>query len=81
MTQPCSYSKPLMKQYTESVWQGLINNQCQLEGCSAAPQVSLSKLVFPKDSSREVETLTLSLFYPNNLLLSFLNNFKCLPLW
>ena len=64
-----------MKQYTESVWQGLINNQCQLEGCSAAPQVSLSKLVFPKYSSREVETLTLSLFYPNNLLLSFLNNY------
>ena len=74
-TKSCSYSKPLMKQYTESVWQGLINNQCQLEGWSAAPQVSLSKLVFPKYSSREVETLTLSLFYPNNLLLSFLNNY------
>ena len=70
-----AHSKLLMKQYTESVWQGLINNQCQLEGCSAAPQVSLSKLVFPKYSSREVETLTLSLFYPNNLLLSFLNNY------
>ena len=37
--------------------------------------MSLSKLVFPKYRSREVETLTLSFFYPNNVLLSFLNNY------
>ena len=40
-----------------------------------SPKVSSSKLTFNSDVSLKQETLTMSLFYSNNLLSSFLNRF------
>ena len=71
----CSYTKPLMKNYTELTWQAVTNSQYQLEGCSEVPRISFSKIKFPPHTSRLIETLTLSMFYPNNLLLGFLNRY------
>ena len=71
----CSYSKGMVRKYGEILWQTRTNILCQLEGFHESPKVSSSKLTFDSDVSRKQETLTMSLFYPNNLLLSFLNRF------
>ena len=63
-----SYSKSVMKHYSEQLWQSSINSQYQLEGYTEAPTVSATKLKFPPKSSRQLETLFLSLFYPNNIM-------------
>lgn len=72
----CVYTKQLIKVYSESVWQTLVNSQHQLEGYSDAPIVSSTKLKLQSNLSRESETLLLSLFYPNNLLNSFLYQYN-----
>ena len=72
----CSYSKPLMELYIEHLWQILLKNQYQIEGCTEAPNVNSEKLVFPPNTTRLLETLVMSLFYPNNLLFDFLNRYN-----
>lgn len=72
----CAYSKPLIKAYSETVWQALVNSQYQLEGYSDAPIVSSTKLKLQRSLSRESETLLLSLFYPNSLLNGFLYQYN-----
>ena len=71
----CHYTKGLMKQFTEFIWQENINNQLQLEGWSHIPKVTTTPLSLPSFTSREIEVLIMSLFYKNNLLNSFLFNF------
>ena len=68
----CSYSKRLMREYLEQLWQVTLNSHFQSDGFKEAPTVSTQKLKFPSNTSRESETLLLSLFYPNNLLNEFL---------
>jgi len=72
----CSYSKSVMKHYSEQLWQSSINSQYQLEGYTEAPTVSTTKLKFPPKTSRQLETLFLSLFYPNNIMNEFLHRFN-----
>ena len=68
----CTYTKELMKKYTEHVWQRSITSQYQLEGYSSYPEVSCSKMTIPNSVPRVVETLFMSIFYQNNLMNSFL---------
>ena len=68
----CMYSKGLIKMFTVSIWQTTIDSQYQAEGFTDAPKVSATKLRFPMNTTREFETLLLSLFYPNNLMNEFL---------
>ena len=72
----CSYSKSVMKHYSEQLWQSTINSQYQLEGYTEAPTVSTTKLRFPPKTTRQLETLFLSLFYPNNIMNEFLHRFN-----
>ena len=67
-----SYTKLMMKWFTEILWQESVNNQLQLEGCSQIPKVSTLPLPMPPATSREQEVLIMSLFYKNNLLNTFL---------
>lgn len=72
----CSYTKTQMKTFTELMWQNMISVQYQMEGFQTAPKVSCNKLKIPFGVSRELETLLLSLFYPNNLFNGFLYRFN-----
>ena len=68
----CSYTKSMVKEYTEKLWQNSVQNKWLLNGSSIIPTVSFSSLVFKSSIPRNIETLILSLFYPNNLLNLFL---------
>ena len=67
-----TYTKQMMKIFTESLWQESLNNQLQMEGYSRTPTVSTCPLIMPHSTSREQEVLIMSLFYKNNLLNYFL---------
>ena len=58
----CYYSKRLMDEFTELIWQEIIQNQLQLEGWPNIPRVSLSPLPLPHGTTREQEVLIMSLF-------------------
>ena len=58
----CSYTKSMVKEYTEKLWQNSIQNKWLLNGSSIIPTVSCSSLVFKSSIPRNIETLTLSLF-------------------
>lgn len=75
-TRTCSYTKPLMKRYTEEIWQSRINYQYHMEGYANPPIVSCNKISLKSCHNRELETLVLSLFYPNNLMNSFLYRYN-----
>ena len=62
--------------YIEHLWQTLLNSQYQIESCTEVPNVNSEKLVFPPNTTRLLETLVMSLFYPNNLLFEFLNRYN-----
>ena len=68
----CLYTKGLMKQFTEFIWQESLCNQLQVEGWSDIPKVSTTPLSFPLFTGRESEVLIMSFFYKNNLLNPFL---------
>ena len=67
----CSYTKSAVKAYNMHLWQDIATNKYLLDGHSTIPTVSCDALNF-KYTSRKIETLALSLLYPNNLLNSFL---------
>ena len=68
----CSYTKGIIRKFIELLWQSKSNSIYQLDGYQEAPKVYLAKLAAPSNLSRKIETLTMSLFYPNNLLAPFL---------
>ena len=67
----CSYTKSAVKAYTMHLWQDIATNKYLLDGHSTIPTVSCDAINF-KYTSCKIETLALSLLYPNNLLNSFL---------
>ena len=69
----CRYSELDMKHYREKLLQSSIGSQYQLEGFTEAPRVSTTKLQFPPKTSRQLETLFLSLFCSNNIMNEFLH--------
>ena len=68
----CFYTKQLINQYTESLWQVSLQNRLQQIGERRAPRVSITPIPLPLGTDRKSEVLVLSLFYKQNLLNSFL---------
>ena len=66
------YTKGMMQQFTELLWQDSLNNSLMTEGWSTIPNVSCNPLPIPLGTSREAEVLVMTLMYKNNLLNSFL---------
>ena len=66
------YTKTLITQYTELLWQESIRSESQLEGRNIIPQPSCKPLTISSKLNRTNEVKLLSLFYENNLLNSFL---------
>ena len=75
-TRSCCYSKLVIKMYSEMLWQESMDKQSQLDGFNDSPKVSCTKLVFPTNTSRKIETLVLSFLYPNNLMNEFLYRYN-----
>ena len=67
----CSYTNGQILKYLEILWQSFTDNQFQIEVFIDSPKVSKSKLSFHPSTTREYETMFLSLFYPNNLMNEF----------
>ena len=72
----CSYSKGIIRIYSEFMWQGYINNIYQMEGECRIPTVSCQSLHVPVYTTRDQEVLFMSLFYKNNLMEAFLYSIK-----
>ena len=66
------YTKGMVQQFTELLWEENIDNLLMTEGWSEIPRVSCSPLPIHLGVSREVDVLVMSLMYKNNLLNSFL---------
>lgn len=67
----CSYTKSLIKKYTEKIWYDKLTNQGLSEGDAHIPRPSCTKLPVPQNTPRQDEVLLMSMFYPQNLLDSF----------
>jgi len=68
-----TYSKSMMKKYTEELWQKTVDTEYQMQGSQHSPKVSTNQIVIPKGTPRDTEVLMLSMFYKNNLLNGFLH--------
>ena len=68
----CSYTKGLIKKYTEKIWYEKLTNQGLSEGEAHIPRPSFNKLPVPQNTQRQHEVLLMSMFYPQNLLNSFI---------
>ena len=68
----CMYSKSIMKDYTELLWQASIENKLQFIGDTRFPFVSLAQIPIPMGIPRKIEVIILSFFYKQNLLNAFL---------
>ena len=66
------YTKAIMTEYTEHLWQSSIRNEYLLDGYNTFPTPKCAKLPLTKGTSRESEVLVMSMFYDNNLLNSSL---------
>ena len=69
----CKYTKAIVNKFIEHKWQKCIQNEFQLEGFANAPRPKCSPLPISTTASRDLEVLTMSMMYPNNLLNSFLH--------
>ena len=67
----CSYTKNCINKYTEIIWFKKLRYENLMEGEPHIPQPSCSRIPIPANTSREEEVLLMSLFYPQNLLNSF----------
>ena len=68
----CSYTKSIIKAYTEKLWSISLTNKYHNEGYPRAPNPSCSVLPLPHGISRDLEVKLLNLFYKNNITNSFL---------
>ena len=69
----CKYTKGMVNKFIEYKWQRSIQNEFQLEGFANVPRPKCSPLPISPRATREVEVLTMSIMYPNNLLNNFLH--------
>ena len=72
----CKYTKTMMTNYTEYLWNNKVKNELQGEGLSIIPVAKCTPIPIPKEANREEEVLIMSLFYPNNLLNIFTNRYN-----
>ena len=78
--QSCTYTKVMMKRYTDTVlWQSAIRNQFQMDGYASAPVPTSDRIPVPRNTPRKVEVQLMSLFYKNNLLNQSLWNIDKAP--
>ena len=69
----CSITnKNTITEFVEFIWQKRIQNIFLNDGYNVIPVVTCKSIPFPKEISRENETLLMSMFYKNNLLNSSL---------
>ena len=66
----------MMNKYTEYLWKSSIQNQYQLDGHSILPTPIAQPLPIAVGTPRDIEVLTFSLFYENNLLNNFLYRYN-----
>ena len=66
------YTKTIMMQYTELIWEESLRNEFHLEGRNIIPKPSCKALLLSSSMDRTNEVKLMSLFYENNLLNSFL---------
>ena len=69
----CSYTKTDIRKYSECLWSSSIKHEYQFEGFSTFPHPSCHPIPLVRNTTRSMEVLTMSLFYPNNLLNGFLS--------
>ena len=67
----CKYTKGNIKKYTEKLWAASSRNKQLMTGELAISIPSCSPLPIPTQTDRREEVLLMSLFYPNNLMNSF----------
>ena len=73
LSQSCGeYTKPLIAQYTELLWEESMRNEFLLEGLSIFPRPSCKTLQLSPELDRKTEVKIMAMFYENNLLNSFL---------
>ena len=68
----CTYTKDLMKKYTETLWKKALTNQFQTEGIAQSPNPSCSNIPIPAGTTRKAEVQMLQMLYKNNLTNNFL---------
>ena len=68
----CYYTKDLVNEYTEFLWQTSLQNRLQQMGERRAPIVTTKPIPIQLGINRQTEVLLLSLFYKQNLLNAFL---------
>ena len=54
-----TYTKSMMKQFTEEQWQKAVDNEYQMLGTPHSPTVSTNQIVVPRGTPRDVEVLVL----------------------
>ena len=69
----CKYSKDMINRYIEHLWKKSIDNEFLQNGHSTLPHPTIKPLPLNRSITREVEVLSLSLLYEQNLLHSFLH--------
>ena len=67
----CKYTKGNIKKYTEWIWSKSTRNQQLMAGEPAVAKPKCSPIPIPIQTERSDEVLFMSLFYPNNLMNSF----------
>ena len=67
----CSYTKTMINKYIEKIWYDKLCNQGLVDGDQHIPVPKYQKLPIPRGTTRSDEVLLMSLFYPQNLLNSF----------
>ena len=68
-----NYNKNMVSKFTEFSWKKSLENEFSQLGYAAAPTPSFSNLNVKLGTKRKTEVLTMSLFYENNLMNSFLH--------
>ena len=63
-TKACTYTKLLIKKYTEKIWSSSVKNEFNMDGFQHVPKPSYSRLPVPANTTRREEV---TLMYTNNL--------------
>ena len=70
-SESCKYTKGAIRKFTEYLWASSSRNQQLYEGELAYATPSCKPLPIPTNTNRSDEVLLMSIFYPNNLMNSF----------
>ena len=71
-TKSCTYTKTSIRKYTELIWSQISQNQQLMDGELVIAKPQFKPLPIPAHTNRSDEVLLMSIFYPNNLMNSFI---------